>query len=146
MSESNGRALVPVRSRGALATRALPRKPPRPSPYKPEYCERVIELGKQGNSPAQIASELGFSKAVLWVWAKKHPEFGAAMERAKTEEQAWWEKEGRVGMRMGSGGFNGLVWKVAMQARFKDDYTERKEFNGGVPFQLIISTKDKALL
>ena len=31
------------------------------------------------------------------------------------------------GMMDGGGKFNALVWKVSMQARFRDDYTERKE-------------------
>jgi predicted metal-dependent phosphotriesterase family hydrolase len=40
------------------------------------------------------------------------------------EEQRWWEQAGRGGMYLDK--FNALVWKTSMQARFRDDYTERK--------------------
>lgn len=100
----------------------------RPSLYKAEYCEQVIELGKEGKSPAQIASKLEVDRQTLANWGEKHPEFFAAITRAKVEEQNWWEQKAQE--NLGNREFNAPVWKTSMQARFRDDYTERREHTG----------------
>jgi len=100
----------------------------RPSTYKPEFCEQVVELGSQGMSPVQIAVELGVPRTTMLSWAERHEEFSTALTRAKEHEQAWWERQGMAGM-VGDK-FNAAVWKTSMQARFREDYTERKELTG----------------
>jgi len=97
----------------------------RPSGYRPEYCERVIEMGKKGYSPVQIAAELGIThRNTLDDWAEVHPEFSDAFTHARTQAQAWWERRGVEGLDAER--FNALVWKTSMQARFRDDYTEKR--------------------
>ena len=97
----------------------------RPSLYKPEYCETVIELGKQGYSPAMIASEIDVDRSTLIYWAEKHQEFSTALARAKSEEQAYWERMGMENINERC--FQSSVWAKSMQARFRHDYTERRE-------------------
>lgn len=97
----------------------------RPSKYKPEYCEQAIDLGKRGKSQVQIACEFEVDPKSLRDWAEAHPEFSLALTRAKAHEQAWWEnaaQSGDVGDKI-----NPMAWKVSMAARFKEDYTERKQ-------------------
>lgn len=118
---------------------AKPAKRPvgRPSMYRPEYCEVAIEVGKRGGGPNDIACEIGVLRENLYDWAKVHPEFSTALKQAKQHEQKWWENKGIEGL--GADKFNAMVWKVSMQARFRDDYTERKvtELTGkdGAPIQ-----------
>jgi transposase-like protein len=114
---------------------ATPRKKPeellprgRPSLYKPEYCERVIELGKQGCSPMEIAADLDIDRATLYHWSDKYPDFLTSLKRAKVYEQAWWEKMGKSGLTADR--FNAMVWSKSVAARFREDYTERKEVSG----------------
>jgi hypothetical protein len=111
----------------------------RPSSYKPEYCEKVIELAKTGGSWAEIAAEFMVDRATLYDWADKHPDFSTALKIAKVLEQAWWEKEGKRGMQ--DNRINAAVWTKSMQARFRDDYTERREVTGadGGPIQQILT-------
>jgi len=97
----------------------------RPSLYRPEYCEKVIELGKQGCSPAEIASELDVDRATLIRWSDEHEEFRTAMTRAKVHEQAWWERAGKAGMIADK--FNAQVWTKSVTARFREDYTEKRD-------------------
>jgi len=97
----------------------------RPSKYRPEFCDRVIELGKQGYSYAEIAAELEIDKASLFDWAKAHEEFSTALRAAKTYEQAWFEREARSNMK--NRDFNANLWYRSAASRFRDDYTERKE-------------------
>ncbi len=105
---------------------AAPAKRPvgRPSMYRPEYCELAIEIGKRGGGPNDIACEIGVLRENLYEWAKVHPDFFTALKQAKQHEQKWWENKGIEGL--GADKFNAMVWKVSMQARFRDDYTERK--------------------
>jgi hypothetical protein len=96
----------------------------RPSLYRPEYCERVVDLGAEGKSPAQIANNLGVLRETLYDWAEVHPDFSTALRMAKLAEQNWWEEAAMDGLKADK--FNALVWKTSMQARFREDYTERK--------------------
>lgn len=97
----------------------------RPSYYDPAYCERVIELGKQGKSQVQIAVALEVPRTTLLRWADEHEEFRTALTHAKECEQDWWENAGQAALT--SKEFNSVVWTKSMQARFRDDYTERRE-------------------
>lgn len=117
----------------------------RPSTYDPAYCERVVQLGKEGKSKTEIASALETCRASLDRWAEEHEEFRTAITRAKVEEQAWWEKVGREALYADK--FQPAVWKKSMEARFRDDYTERRELGGtdGGPIKVMISQDDDAL-
>lgn len=106
----------------------------RPSKYDPAYCERVIELGKEGKSLTQIAVALDVPKSTLISWSNAHLEFSTALTRAKECEQAWWEQKGMDGLTADK--FNSAVWSKSMSARFREDYTERREV-AGVPDQPI---------
>jgi hypothetical protein len=97
----------------------------RPTDYLPEHCERVIELGREGKSKAQIAAELDVCRNTLDNWAKEHPEFLSAITRARDLSLAWWEGEAQSGLK--TSGFNASLWSRSMAARFPDDYTERQK-------------------
>lgn len=97
----------------------------RPTKYKPEYCERVIALGKEGYSYAEIAADLEVDKASLFDWARAHEDFSTALRAAKTYEQAWFEREARSNMK--NRDFNANLWYRSAASRFREDYTERKE-------------------
>ena len=106
----------------------------RPTKYREEYCKQVVALGKDGKSQVQIACALNIDPASLRDWAKKYPAFALALTRAHAESQSWWERKGQESL--GEKSFQALVWKVSMQARFRDDYTERKEISGGLTIVL----------
>ena len=103
-----------------------PKKRPvgRPSKYKPEYCEKIIEIAKTGAGMVDWALACDVDRTTLYDWAASHEDFSTALTRAKLIEQQWWENAGRTGMFMDK--FNAVVWRTSMQARFRDDYTERK--------------------
>lgn len=115
----------------------------RPTDYRPEFCEIVVELGKAGKSVAQMAAEFDVSKQTVHNWMDAHPEFLDAMTRAKTHAQAWWEAKGQDGLFVapGVGTFNGSVWSRSMAARFPDDWRENKGVEltgaGGGPVQVM---------
>jgi hypothetical protein len=115
----------------------------RPTKYKPEYCERVIALGKEGYSHAELAADLEVDKASMYRWAEEHEDFRTALHAAKTYEQAWFEREARSNMK--NRDFNANLWYRSAASRFREDYTERKETqltgaNGGA---VQVETKSK---
>ena len=111
----------------------------RPTEYLPEYCERVIELGKLGKSLTQMACELDVHRDTLYEWARAHPAFSDALTRARQWSQTWWEDKGQAGLD--TSGFNASLWSRSMAARFPDDYTERKQTEltgrGGGPVEQV---------
>lgn len=106
----------------------------RPTLYKPEYCRRVIELGKDGKSQVQIACALEVDPKSLRDWAEAHEEFSLALTRAKAEEQNWWENAGQQGLFADK--FNSAVWSKSVSARFREHYTETKRLEGGVTLNM----------
>lgn len=111
----------------------------RPSDYKTEYCERVIELGRAGKSPVQIAVALGVPRTTMLSWADKHEEFSTALMLAKECEQDWWESQGQQSLTADR--FNATVWTKSMQARFREDYTEHKKTE--ISGELNIASKEQ---
>lgn len=102
-----------------------------PTLYKPEYCEKIIECGKQGMSVVEMAAELGVEHrcTIERDWPEAHPEFSEAFTRAKLLSQAWWERTGRMGMIEEPGGVkvNPTIWSRSMAARFPADWRENSK-------------------
>ena len=111
----------------------------RPSSYDPAYCERVIELGAEGHSPEAIGATIGVPRRTMQSWAEQHPEFSAALERAKDLELLWWEDQGRNALYADK--FQNAVWAKSMQARFRSKYTEQQVTTLQGPNGGLIATK-----
>ena len=98
----------------------------RPTDYRPEYCERVIELGKIGASVVEMAAEIGVDRKTLeTAWPTAFPEFLQAFTQAKQLSQVWWERIGRENLIIPQGTtFQATVWSRSMAARFPHDWRE----------------------
>ncbi len=97
----------------------------RPTLYDPKYCETIVKLGKQGKSIAQMASHFDVARTTLLQWADAHIEFMTALSRAKEHAQAWWEDQAVENLTNRE--FQSPIWKKSVEARFRDDYTERRD-------------------
>ncbi len=115
----------------------------RPTKYKPEYCEEVVALGKEGKSVAQMCSHFDISRQTIDNWAVEHPGFLEALSRAKVHMQAKLEDMGFSGLTNRE--FNAAIWKTTMMARFREDYTERREQNNTGNVNLNFSSDDEQL-
>lgn len=99
----------------------------RPTDYRPEFCDRVIELGKLGKSHAQMASDLDVCRNTLYAWQSAHPEFMSAMLRARDYAQAWFEDIAQANMVAPIQGFSATLWAKQVSCRFADDYTDKSK-------------------
>lgn len=99
----------------------------RPTLYKEEYCEQVVELGKLGKSYEQISGELNIAVRTLYLWRDTYPEFMQAMEDAKGYEQSWWENQAQAYMleHKDSSKLNHSLWSRSMAARFPKKYANQ---------------------
>jgi|ERR1700761_2117382 len=97
----------------------------RPTVYREEYCDQIVELGRAGKSVVQMACHFDVVKQTLFNWADAHPAFLDAFMRAKQLSQDWWETKAQDSLV--TPGFQASLWSRSMAARFPDDYTERSK-------------------
>jgi len=107
------------------ALNRVPAKMGRPTLYKPEFCEQVIALGKQGKSITQMAAKLEVDKASLLKWKNEKDDFSTALRVALTYSQDWWEDKAQTGLI--DRNFNAALWKHCVTSRFREDYAEKRE-------------------
>jgi len=98
----------------------------RPTKYRPELCDVVIQLGRDGYSKAEMAEHLDVERHTLDYWAKENIDFSTALTRARDYSLAWWERIARLNIITKKGEtFNSASWSRSMSARFPDDYREK---------------------
>lgn len=116
-------------------------KPGRPTEYRQEYCDRVVELGREGASKAEMAHAIGVSRTTLDAWTSANPEFLDAVKEAVSLAQGWWESEGRKAVFGQTPGFNATAFIFTMKNRFPDDWRDKQEVahSGG----LTLTTKEQ---
>jgi orotate phosphoribosyltransferase-like protein len=101
----------------------------RPTDYRSEFCDRVVEWGRQGKSRGWMASQLDVSHQTILTWESKHADFLEAMERAQAHAQAHWEDLGHDNIKLRD--FNSSVWSRSMAARFPKHWREKTAIVGG---------------
>jgi len=101
----------------------------RPSLYKPEYCDALIEHMKGGLSFESFAGRCGVCKQTLYAWCEAHKEFNEAKAIGESLSLLWWEQAGKAGLlgqtvKQADGtvvnfkSFNATVWIFSMKNRF----------------------------
>jgi hypothetical protein len=68
----------------------------RPTDYKPEYCQGVIEFGRKGKFHFEFANSIGKHVSVIYAWGTKHEEFQDALKEAKQLCEEYWLNTGRA--------------------------------------------------
>lgn len=98
----------------------------RPTKYKPEYCEAVIEMGKKGYSMAEMAAECGVDKTTLTRdWPNAHPEFSNALKTAVTLGESYYARAARE--NLDNHKFNTPLWSRIMGSQYK--WNEKVDVN-----------------
>lgn len=97
----------------------------RPSEYKEEYCERLIQFMAEGFSFEAFAGEIGCSKVTLYAWAEAYPEFLNAKDEGFQKSRLWWERVGRQIAQKNKGNATAFIFN--MKNRFKEDWRDRQE-------------------
>jgi hypothetical protein len=64
--------------------------------YRPEYCDKVIELAHDGLVDIEWCADIGICKSTLERWCKANPDFFEACAQANDIAHAWWQKSHRL--------------------------------------------------
>jgi predicted component of type VI protein secretion system len=112
------------------------KKPQSKYVFKPEMCDRIIELGKQGASQKMMFSDIGINKDVAATWKKNHPEFADALATAVTHSQAYWERE--ILANVNNKGFNSRLAEIALRGQFQEDYRETRDTKVDVKVEAVV--------
>lgn len=116
---------------------ATPRKKPedrlktgRPTSYKPEYCQMLIDHMAQGYSYECFGATIDVARSTVFKWADDFPEFSDAKRIAFDKCLVFWEKLGieHVLTSKNAKSLNTGVWVFNMKNRFK--WTDRQEITG----------------
>jgi hypothetical protein len=68
----------------------------RPSEYRPEFCQLLVQHMAEGGSFASFAATIGKSWEVLYVWCEAHEEFLEAKAEGEAKGLLWWENVGKA--------------------------------------------------
>ena len=116
----------------------------RPTKYRKEMCQELIDSMSEGFSKEATAAKLGISKDTLYRWDKEHPEFSDAIKEGEIKSQLFWEEIGMDGMRGKIQGFNATTWIFNMKNRH--NWTDKKEVSGpdggDIPVRFIVDYVD----
>lgn len=63
----------------------------RPTDYRPEYCDLVIETMAEGLSLTAFAGRIRVARETVYAWIEAHREFSDAVSRARPTRDLWWE-------------------------------------------------------
>jgi hypothetical protein len=80
----------------------------RPTLYRREMCDRLVEAMANGLTAEAAAARIGISARSLFNWQKQHPEFLQAIQEGRQRSQLWWE-ERALAMASGEAGNTQIV-------------------------------------
>lgn len=95
----------------------------RPSKYKEEYQQLLVDTFKSGGHISHFCSLANINPDTFHSWISKYPEFEAAYKKAKMESQAFYETillKGALG-QIDKFNFNALA--MILNNKFRGEYT-----------------------
>ena len=92
-------------------------RPGRPTSYRAEYCDRIIELMAEGRSLDGCAALLGVHPDSLYEWQRVHPEFSVAVRAGRAAATAFWETRLLDVAQGGAGNAQAIQWALRNRSR-----------------------------
>lgn len=107
----------------------------RPTKYRDDMPDKVIELMSEGASKNEIAGTLGISYETLCEWQKVGgdyyiKEFSDAIKKGEALSLCWWERQGRKQLENKEFSYTG--WYMNMKNRFKWADKQEVEHSGSL--------------
>ena len=104
----------------------------RPTKYKDEMLDILIECGKKGFTKTMMVVELGINRDTLYAWTNinsphYNEEFSVAYKQAEELSQAFMERKGMDNMENPK--FKEGIYRYFMQRRFPKDWGDLPQIN-----------------
>ena len=112
----------------------------RPTKYKEEFCEMLIEHMSEGYSFDSFGGIIEVAEDTLYEWVKVHNNFSDSKNIGTQKSMVWWEKVGRKGMINEIPFFNDRIWRLNMINRFRSKWSDgtKNENNDKVKTEIIV--------
>lgn len=112
----------------------------RPTKYKEEYCEMLINHMSEGYSFESFGGIIEVAEDTLYEWVKVHKNFSDSKNIGTQKSMIWWEKMGRKGMTNEIPFFNDRIWRLNMINRFRSKWSDgtKNENNDKVKTEIIV--------
>ena len=108
----------------------------RPTKYKKEMCETVIELMREGASQDEVIGHLDISRETFYRWKEENEEFSDSIKRGVRLSQTWWERQGRISLKDRE--FNYTGWYMNMKNRFR--WADKQEVKNEGNITIVMDT------
>ena len=106
----------------------------RPTKYRPEFCQQLVEHMAKGLSFESFQCGAGLS--TMYEWVERHPEFAEAKSLGWQKSLALYESLGYNGLQGKLPKFNATAWIFIMKCRFRAaGYRDHVETETTVKFQ-----------
>jgi hypothetical protein len=107
----------------------------RPSDYKPEYCQALIDHMAKVHSFESFAATIGTCRKTIYNWCNEHPDFLHARKIGREMAQIGLENIGKAIMT-GKVKGNPAVWIFFMKnmTNWRDDHAPEIEEIDGIEF------------
>lgn len=116
----------------------------RPSDYKPEYCQALMDHMAEGYSFESFAATIGKHRDTLYEWEKVHPAFSDSKKKGRELGLLEWEKIGKRGITGKIPFFNNASYIFTMKNRFPDLWYDKHQVDlgkNGIQLTLAYNTK-----
>jgi hypothetical protein len=108
----------------------------RPSKYRPEYCDLIVEAMTAGKSIASVAADIGVARSTIQEWEAVHPDFSVAVKVGKAKCAAWWEERLRNIAMLGGGAGAVTAAIFGLKNMASDDWREESKGQTNVNIDL----------
>lgn len=99
----------------------------RPSKYRPEYCQMIVDHMAEGASILSFAAEIDVARSTINEWADVHEDFSDALKRAKAKCAAWWERLARRNAMTGDGNASLVIFGLKNMAA--EEWRDKQEID-----------------
>lgn len=113
----------------------------RPTKYSAALPAKIPAMFENGESIAEVCSQLGISHETFNVWRKEKPEFSEAVKLGIQISEAWWSRLGRLGA-VGVVDIQPTTWIFNMKNRFDWKDKTETEHSGAIAGNLVIGEID----
>lgn len=105
----------------------------RPTTYKKEYCQLLVDHMAEGLSFESFSAIVYTPYRVLYQWLERQPDFALAKDVGEGLGRLFWEKAGRNGCLGKIPNFNTGAWTFFMRNRFQWKNVTQVDVKSDIP-------------
>ena len=115
----------------------------RPSKYKEEFCQMLIEHLNTGYTFESFAGVANVCCDTLYEWLKVHEKFSEAKKIGNEKARLFWEKQGIDGL-WANKEFNSTVYVFMMKNRYgyRSETKEKEEVKQKPSFKIVLDNDE----